>query len=184
MWFSLAFGKGKGCRTDCLVVWPPTFPSLVTVRIFSGLTGLDFISRHGVVSPYNCIDSGHVEALILSNFVIPTTGELIMTGLCLWFFARPIALIKGGRYFLGLYTGGGVACNAACLLWSKFSSSRNIDESVSKARGTCGSRGATSTVYGYSILFNLTGTVLVWGVLPIRMALVPFLFWGPVSISV
>ncbi len=105
-----------------------------------------------------------------------------MTGLCLWFFARPIALIKGGRYLLGLYTGGGVTCNAACLLWSKFSLSRNIDAAVSKAKGTFGPRGATSTVYGYSILFNPTGTVHLWGVIPIRMALVPLLFWGPVSI--
>ncbi len=145
---------------------------------------MNFVSRHGVVSPYNCIDSGHMEALLISNFVIPTTGELITTGLCLWFFARPIALIKGGRYLLGLYTGGGVVSNVACLLWSKFSSTRNIDAAMSKAQGTLGPRGATSTVYGYSILFNPTGTMMLWGIIPIRMALVPLLFWGPVSLLV
>ncbi len=174
-------GKRKGYGTFCLVAWLPTFPTLLIIRTRSGLTGSDFVSRHGVVTPYNCIDSGHLEALLISNFVIPTTGELIMTGLCLWFFARPIALIKGGRYLLGLYTGGGVTCNAACLLWSKSSLSRNIDAAVSKAKGTFGPRGATSTVYGYSILFNPTGTVHLWELL-IRMSLVPLLFWGLVSI--
>ena len=164
-------------QSDCRIPYHTTHTNRVSQPIT--ITGLWKMSEsdprlrrklysHMVVSHRGVIREQKYHTLFTSMFSHADGWHLFGNMFTLYFFGASALPVLGARKFLTMYLGGGIfssLCHIAApsVIPRSWPASRSFSQ-YSQALGASGAIGAT---VAYSILLNPTGTVLLYGLIPL-----------------
>lgn len=135
--------------------------------------------NHFTVSPLGVFRHGYLHTLATAVFSHQDMWHLLMNMITFYSFAGPAIAVLGTSSFLTLYLGGGLLSSAATVLWP-YVIPYSWPASRSHGFGTrsLGASGAVNALVAWNILKGPGTTVLLYGVLPMPLAVFGLMFIG------
>ncbi|KAJ7591295.1 hypothetical protein C8J56DRAFT_558820 [Mycena floridula] len=134
--------------------------SIVQVEVQRDPRLFQFLKDNFTVSWHN-VSSGRVWTLFTHAFSHMSVSHILLNGIGMYFMARPVALILGGRSFLGLYLGTAAVSSLGSMAWTRY---QKGDRNDSFSLGASGSLSAT-----YSVLACMAPRMkfMLYGIVPV-----------------
>uniref|UniRef100_A0A7S2S4Q5 Peptidase S54 rhomboid domain-containing protein n=1 Tax=Mucochytrium quahogii TaxID=96639 RepID=A0A7S2S4Q5_9STRA len=138
-----------------------------------------FALKHFTCSPDGIVRNHRYHTLLTCTFSHVDIWHLAVNMLGLFYFGGQAAIDMGPRRFLGMYLAAGAVSSIA-------QTYRDSINPYTRNSVLLGASGAVNSAIMWGVLCRPTSTVLIWGLVPVPMALFGFFImfqdlWGAVS---